>query len=78
MTGDDASLYTMLAHGGDGAKLELLDVGGRRIASRDVGPLGAGRHVVEWAAERRLPPGRYVLRLTQGANTRTMPVTVIE
>jgi hypothetical protein len=48
------------------ARLELIDVGGRRIASRDVGALGAGRHTLDLARGLRLPSGLYFMRLTQG------------
>ena len=59
------------------ARLELLDVGGRRIASHEVGSLGAGRHTLDLAQSQHFAPGLYLLRLTQGANTRTTRVAVI-
>ena len=52
------------------ARLELFDVSGRRIASRDVGSLGAGKHTLT-LADRRLPAGAYLMRLTQGAHSVT-------
>jgi hypothetical protein len=60
------------------ARLELLDVSGRRVAVREVGSLGPGRHVVDLAAGRAPAPGLYLVRLTQGANTRVTRVTVLE
>jgi hypothetical protein len=54
---------------GSPALLELLDVSGRRVLEREVGTLGIGRHRVNLASERRLGPGIYLLRLTQGANS---------
>ena len=45
------------------ARLEALDLAGRRIAAAEVGSLGPGRHVVTLA--RAVPPGIYLLRLTQ-------------
>jgi hypothetical protein len=45
------------------ARLEVLDVAGRRIWSRDVGDLGAGAHVLHPGA--LLSPGLYTLRLAQ-------------
>ncbi|HEY6195609.1 MAG TPA: kelch repeat-containing protein [Candidatus Eisenbacteria bacterium] len=45
------------------AKLELFDVSGRSVASRGVGGMGAGEHVL--ALEQRLAPGLYVAVLTQ-------------
>jgi hypothetical protein len=60
------------------ARLELLDVSGRRIIGRDVGALGPGRHAVELGADRAVPPGLYLVRLTQGASQRITRVTVLE
>ncbi len=47
------------------ARLELLDVGGRRVVSRDLDGLGAGRHLVR-LSESSVAPGVYWLRLEQG------------
>jgi hypothetical protein len=60
------------------ARLELLDVSGRRVAVQDVGALGAGRHTVRLKAQRAFPAGIYLVRLTQGANQRTVRAIVIE
>ena len=60
------------------ARLELIDVRGRVIASRDVGALGAGRHVVDLARERRLAAGVYLVRLTQGGQQRTTRAVVLD
>ena len=49
------------------ARLELLDIAGRRIAGREVGSLGAGSHVEPLEAGARVPAGLYWLRLTQGS-----------
>jgi hypothetical protein len=59
------------------ARLELVDVSGRRVAEREVGVLGAGRHLVALAAGRPLAPGLYLVRLTQGANVRVTRVAVL-
>jgi hypothetical protein len=58
--------------------MELLDLSGRRIAEREVGALGAGRHAIDLAQGRRIAPGIYWLRLTQGENRRTSRVAVLE
>jgi hypothetical protein len=58
------------------ARLELLDVMGRRVASWSVGPLGTGRHALDFAAARELGPGIYLLRLIQGTSTRTTRVAI--
>ncbi len=56
----------------------MMDVSGRRVARRDVGELGAGRHVVSLSEGRTVVPGHYWIRLTQGANQRTTRVVVID
>jgi hypothetical protein len=56
------------------ARLELLDVAGRRIASHEV---GMGQHTLDLGEGQRLAPGLYLVRLTQGANTRTTRVAVM-
>jgi hypothetical protein len=48
------------------ATLELLDLAGRRVADREVGSLGAGRHLVRLDEGGRLTPGVYWVRLRQG------------
>jgi len=46
------------------ATLELLDVTGRRVVSREVGALGPGRHVIRLGGD--LAAGIYVMRLRTG------------
>ncbi len=60
------------------ARLELVDVAGRVVAKREVGALGAGMHTLDLAQDARIRPGLYFVRLTQGANSSTKRVTVIE
>jgi len=60
------------------ASLELLDVAGRRIAAHEVGSLGAGRHALDLGEGLRLAPGLYLVRLTQGTNSRTAKVVLLE
>ena len=62
----------------DPARLEVLDVMGRRVATRELGSLGTGRHSVDLSAELHFAPGVYLLRLTQGADAKVARVTVIE
>ena len=47
------------------AQLELIDIAGRRIASLQLGKLGAGPHVVDLASRGSVAPGIYFARLTQ-------------
>lgn len=57
------------------ATLEVLDLGGRRVARRSVGGLGAGDHTLELA--RGIGPGVYLVRLTQGAERITTKAAVL-
>lgn len=57
--------------------LGLFDVVGRRIAAREVGSLGAGRHALDLGEGRRLAPGLYLVCLRQDANTRVTRVAVL-
>ena len=63
---------------GDPARLALMDVGGRVIAEREVGSLGAGRHILDLTTGRRLAAGIYWMRLTQGLDARTARVTILQ
>lgn len=47
---------------------------GRRLASHEVGMV---QRTLDLGAGHRLAPGLYLVRLTQGANTRTTRVVVI-
>lgn len=51
------------------AVLELVDVSGRAVLSRDVGTLGAGPQRVRLAREGSFAPGIYFLRLSQAGRT---------
>jgi hypothetical protein len=59
------------------ARVELLDVAGRRVITREVGSLGAGNHVVTLGDARTLRPGTYVLRLSQGKRSFTARAVVL-
>ena len=47
------------------ARLDVFDVDGRRIHSRQVGMFGAGNHTLMLNETAALRPGVYVLRLSQ-------------
>lgn len=57
------------------ATLELWDAAGRRLATRDVGAFGAGRHLLEIGGARPAP-GIYFLRLARGAESTVRRVCV--
>jgi hypothetical protein len=58
------------------ATLEIIDVTGRRVLSREVGSLGAGSHVVNVAQVLR--PGVYLVRLRQGRDVAAKRMCVVE
>ena len=58
------------------ARLEVLDVSGRRVFTREVGSLGAGRHALPLGAA-GLRTGMYVIRLSRGERTLTSRAAVV-
>jgi hypothetical protein len=59
------------------ARLDLLDIAGRRVLGHDVGALGAGTHILRLDAGAPRPPaGLYVLRLTQAGRVASTKVVV--
>lgn len=60
------------------ARIELLDVTGRRVLVREVGLMGAGRHVVDLGATARPSSGIYWLRLSQGDREVRRRVTLLD
>lgn len=61
---------------GTTARLELLDVAGRRVAVREA--TGAGRHDVTLARRGELRSGVYFVRLSQGRNVHTRRAVVLD
>jgi hypothetical protein len=59
------------------ASLELIDVTGRRVRSREIGPLGPGQHVVDLGDAHDIRAGLYFLRVTQAGQTRTAKATIV-
>ena len=57
-------------------RLELIDIAGRRVVTREVGALGAGRHTVTLATA-ALRPGFYVLRLAGSRGARSARVAIL-
>ena len=57
------------------ARLELLDLAGRRVAARDV--RGDGAHAERLGEAAALPPGVYLLRLTHGTQVGTARVALV-
>lgn len=52
------------------ASLDVLDLSGRRVLRQDLAGLGRGTHQFALAGARRLAPGVYWMRLTQGEESR--------
>jgi hypothetical protein len=75
--GGPVTVSFSLATGGD-ASLELVDVSGRRLASRDLSSFAAGRHVLALAPEHHPAPGIYLVRLRQGGIVRLSRVAVLD
>jgi hypothetical protein len=59
------------------ARMEVLDLVGRTVATREVGGLGPGSHVVNLAQGQVIPPGIYFLRLVQGGKFVTARAAVV-
>ena len=62
--------------GSEAGTLGIYAVNGRRVASREVGSLGRGRHVIRFAE--RFSPGIYWIRLSQAGSTRTVKTAIIK
>lgn len=60
------------------ARLELIDVSGRRVSVREVGSLGAGTHTITLGRDGALRSGVYWLRLAQGGRGVSRKAIVVE
>jgi hypothetical protein len=76
-TGGNLSVHFALRSSAP-ARLEMLDPSGRVVFRREVGSLGGGAHVVRLGSETHIPPGVYMLRLTQGGESRVTRAAVLE
>jgi hypothetical protein len=65
-----AHVWLTLA-GGEPARLELLDLAGRRVHTRELAGLGAGPHRVDLTELHSLRPGLYFIRLSQAGRRAT-------
>ena len=63
--------------GDDPARLEMFNVRGQRIFSRDVGAYGAGAHRLEVGNAKDYPSGVYYLRITQSGRSATSRVVLV-
>jgi hypothetical protein len=60
------------------ARLAAYDVSGRQVVAREVGSLGAGRHVVSLAPPGTLAPGIYLVHLVQGSRKFAARAVVVQ
>ncbi len=58
-------------------RLDVLDLAGRRILTREVGHLGAGCHVVDFGEHTQVRPGVYYARLMGGGRSAKARIVVI-
>jgi len=59
------------------AKIEVFNVSGRLVASREVGSLGIGFHTMTLVGRATLPSGVYIVRLTQGGKRLTTRAVLV-
>ncbi len=66
-----------LPAGAGASRLDVVDAAGRRIATRDLGAPGAGRHGARLDELATAVPGIYFLRLTSGAEVAKSRIVVL-
>jgi hypothetical protein len=76
-SGDRLMIAFSLARA-EAARLEVLDLAGRRVASQNLSGAGPGRHVIAVSPQRALDPGLYLVRLSSSSGTRAAKVAVIK
>ena len=59
------------------ARLEVIDIAGRRVVSRELGALGPGTHALSLEEAAGLRPGLYLLRLTQAGQSLTSRALIV-
>lgn len=73
----DVPIVAFALGGSSRARLELLDVAGRRVLEREVGHLGPGEHVLRLDGPAPIPAGVYLVRLMQHSRVLTTKVAVL-
>jgi hypothetical protein len=58
--------------------VELLDLAGRRLATRAFDALGPGPHAIELEVARGIPAGMYFVRVLAGARSRSVRVAILD
>jgi hypothetical protein len=75
VSGDVALTFSL--PDGAPATLELMDLAGRRVWSREVGAMGAGSHTVRVDEAAGLPSGIYLARLTRQAQSLRAKLAIV-
>ena len=73
--GDPVVAFSLVS--AEPASLELYDLSGRLVLSREVGALGAGAHALRLDARDRLAAGVYTIRLRQAARIANVRAAII-
>lgn len=60
------------------ARLDVCDLAGRIVRTREVAVLGPGTHTVDLTGGGSIAPGLYFVRLTQGTDRRSVRLTVLD
>jgi hypothetical protein len=76
VTASTPSVISFTLAGSAAATLDLLDLNGRRVLSRDLGSFGPGSHTLS-LDRGALRPGVYFVRLTQAGTTRSKRIVVL-
>lgn len=71
------SVALTLPQGGHGSSLDLIDLAGRRVATRNLSALGTGLQRVDLLHGSQLPPGVYLVRLIGPGETHSLKVAVL-
>lgn len=57
--------------------LDMVDLTGRRVASRELAGLGAGSHQLRLLERQSLPPGVYLVRLRTGTDLKMAKISIV-
>jgi hypothetical protein len=63
--------------GDEPARLEVVDVTGRRVLARALDGIGPGRHIADLSGQSGLRPGIYLVRLFYGSRSQTRRVVTL-
>ena len=63
--------------GSSPARLDVMDIAGRMVVTREVGSLGLGSHVLKLTDGRTLSAGVYLVRLSQGRRVLTTRAVIV-